>query len=380
MAARKPTPTKKRHLLPDHQRKVTKIKVLEKVRDGKSRIQIVNDLAINRNTVSEILHEAEKVLAPKERRQFHKLLRENAAIKFKPANARNLIHDSKNVLVGKSAFLLQKPKDPLAKFYMNKPAATKKAIRLIRKTNMRLVQIKKETGLSKLKISNLYHIIKQMESIPERKTGSNQKRDKKRITKWYRNNKKKVQKLMQIWEPKIVSTAASYCRNSTIFQRTGIYPDNIADYIRDSLEWKLKTFDPSRGKKMSEDIKLRNHISHQIKLLALDQLKIARKRKAQVSLGYNLTKSQKKPWTFMDILVAKPSARNTDPEKLIALIEEVSKKAGFSIQEKAIIYAKAAGLKQHQIGKIVGVNESRISQVMISIRAKATKAGFSPKK
>ncbi len=379
MAAKKPKTRKTRRLIIGTERNQMRLEILKKVRERKSDGQIVRDLAINRNIFGRMVLEIRKGLTPKERIRFLEMRRENASDKFTPINARNLIRDSKKVLTGETAFIMQKPKDPLARFYKHMPAATKKAVRLIRGTNMKFIRISEKTGLSQQKVSSMYKILREVEQIPERRRGG-EERNKNRITKWYLKNKGKIPKLMQQWEPRIVSTAESYCRNSTIFQRAGIYPDNIADYIRDSLEWKLKTFDPSRGKKMSEDIKLRNYISHQIKLLALDQLKIARRRKTQSSLGHNLTTSQEKPWTFMNILAAKPSARNIDPEKLIALIEEVSKKANLTTQEKAIIYAKAAGLKQAQIGKIVGVNESRISQVMISTKAKATKAGFSPKK
>lgn len=187
---------------------------------------------------------------------------------------------------------------------------------------------------------------------------------------------------MKQFEPDIgASVNKIYEKYKDVFNTANTTPEKIAEYIRETLKWKIKTFNPKKRKGTDLEIEIRNYCRQQIALLARDKLKQAyrvyNKSVKTESLESKIKESKTGKLTLMGTVAAKQQ-QAANPEKVIMVIETFVKKAKLDPEEKAVVYGKAAGLTQLEIEKMIGFSSQTTKTIINSIRKKAVEAGLKP--
>jgi len=369
-----------------------RMQVLRGLKQRKSIKQISLELGIPAPTVYFDLVRLSKRLRPENIKKLNALKREIRYYKITPEKASQLIETAKKVLRSQASVLPKKSRSPqkspgqMPLHLIRNPEKAAILFQDLRSTKKTLTQIKLDRHTSLPLVSKAYtFLITKGEAIPERRHGLERNQmDKRRLTGQLTNAK--IEEIIKKQEPNINSKAwqfYNYYRD--LFNSAGFGAEDIAAQIRQKLPWKLETFGPARIKKpLSLQQKIDHHCSVQINLLAIDMLRLARKKagKEQISietpLSQKRTGSGERAFSLKDLIAGEITAE--DPEIGISLIEAVSKKAGLTIQEKAAIYLRFAGFTQKQIAQEVNVNPNAISYILTSAKKKLEKSGFSPEK
>ena len=308
------------------------------------------------------------------------LIRENSAKKFKRQKAGEIIELMTKVILGKAELPRgpQKPAKPIMPKVHPKKAA--EILADLRRTKKTLAEIAAARGIGQQRVSNAYHrLLDAGEGIPERIRGGSQ-RDMSRRTGVI--GRGEIPGILAKKEAQIAKKAGSiFMRYRWIFQAAGVLPEDIAQHIRGSLVWKLETFDPTKMKKAPPKEKLDRYISFHITRLALDKLKIAARkaRRKAVMLQRFPTKEPGRREGEIARLADIPERTmppEQDPQETIDLLGGISRKAGLLRQEKAVLFAKAAGLKGKRLAAMVGISESGVALIFTSARKKMAKAGI----
>ncbi len=301
----------------------------------------------------------------------------NNPIKFTPKKSAEFISFAQKIIREQAQLLPKAPKKEMfPRMRQRNPKQLNAIISKLKNTNKTLSRISSETGAGHDAVGRVYRGLKVAGiQMQERTTGSFQK-DKKRITNFF--TKKQINELVKEYEPNIVAKAWKiYNSYRNIFNKAGVGAGDIAQFIRLELPWKLQIFDPQKKKGDTQEIKIRNYCLWHINNLGLDVKRTSeRKAKEKISLDQEREGGKGGKKAYLKDSLSKKVVSDADPEKLIKLIETMSKTAKLNHQEKAVLYAKAIEMEQRKTAEIVGVGENRISQVVRSLKSKMEKAGY----
>lgn len=186
-----------------------------------------------------------------------------------------------------------------------------------------------------------------------------QLRDPKRRTDTFRSAGKREQILKGNW-PKIEKAAKRvYNKAKNVFDAANMGPGEIADEIKERVDWKLQTYNPSKLMG-AEETKLARYLNYHIGHLAFDLKRTAlRQYKPIQSLESGAQDKSGKVWTYRQTLKAK-----TIPIELtLKTLEKISTELKLNIVEEAVLYGLAAGMQANQIAKGTGYTESNIGLI-----------------
>lgn len=353
---------------------------LRLLKQGKTTKEIASALGVGGGLVRDDYNALLRNLRPENIERFRAIKRGAARSKFSLSKAMEIISASKNVIKGHASMLPKKPwRLPLP--LRKNPKKEAQVLHELRSTKKSLTQIAGDNQASWKVVQKAYNFLKAKgEEIPVRARTYHGLMGKATG----QLSRAKIAALMIEHEPAIVRKAGSFYRHyRDLFNTAGFDEKDIAGYIRRQLPHKLELFNPDSVKKVSGfENKARFVCSRQIRFLAIDMLKIARKKagKELGSLEKPLVIARnsigEKAFTRRGILAGQ--IRMENPEEAIALLEETAKKAGFTIQQKAVAYARFAGFTSKQIGDMGGLGSSYAWVISMEIRKKMRKAGLAP--
>lgn len=317
-------------------------------------------------------------LKPENARRLALLVRENMARKFTPEKADRITALAKKIILGQAA-LPQVPQKARP-ILQGLPKKTADGILAdLRETGKTQKDIAVAHGVKNGRVFKAYHkLLEDGENIPERNTGSYRK---SRLRRTGAISGEKIPRILAKKEAQIVGKAKYvFWQNRRVFLATGMGPEDIAQYIRKSLVWKLETFDPARMKKAPPAEKLDRYISYHISRLASDTVKTAARKarhKTQLVQRFAAKDGRGEETTMADI-PERASTTVQDPQETIDLLEEASWKARLLQQEKAAVFAKIVGISNKQFAAMAGVKEKQAFNIYASAMKKMANARIAP--
>jgi len=359
---------------------VSRIRLLRSIYAGKTIKQIAQEKRLPYSRMHRKVDDVKRGLKPESREKLKEQINANRGKKFDPRSAKELTSFAKKAIRGEIFLFSQSPwKTSFPSYYEKHPKTLKKVVHLLRSTGKSFTQIGQETGVGYGTISKSYKLLKGFgEDIAERGLHARpSKRQQSRITGFF--NQKQVTGIVNSYEKRIVHTANKFYNvYKPYFDFKNITAEGIADYIRDSLEWKVKTFDLSKRKGKSLKLELQKYCCQQIKFLALDKVKqVKRNHKKVVSLEQGKGIDGEAGLRLKDIIAAKEQ-KSASPEEMIELIEKISRQSKLDTKEKAIFYGKVAGMTHGEMATMAGTNNSFIGYISMTTRKKMLAAGYKP--
>ncbi len=352
-------------------------KIINLVFEGKTPKEIAQKMKIRdvvrlQNTISYIIKHLPEAKAERLRNQYRKSM-----YKFSLKKAGEFVLLVKKIIRGEAQLLQKPPSGMVPTLRKRNPKKVQAIISELKNTNKNFVQIAREINSSNRTVARIYYILKaSSEQMPERGRGFNNpvQKNEKRITNFF--TKKKIDNIMKEQERGIVNKAERMYRTyRNMFNKAGMGEADIAQYIRMELPWKLQTFNPDKKKGKTLKEKITGYCLWNINKLSLNVKRTAeRKSNAKISLDKKVGKGETKI-TLKD-LQTKTLLPDADPEKLIKLIETMSKKAGLNYRENAVLYAKAIEINRIKTAEMLGLKDSKISQIAKTLKAKMKKAGY----
>ncbi len=300
--------------------------------------------------------------------------------KFTVAKATGLISLAQKIIKGEAELL--KPKNPMQRDVKTRPVEAGQIMQELRSTNKNLVQISKEKNTDYNVVVRIYHaLIANGEKIPVRMSAVNRaQKDKARITGILKQEQ--VAEIMGAQEAHIVNASKRmYNFYKPVFNAAAMGWEDIAQYVRKELPWKLLTFNPANWGGKSLEGKIQACCRRQINFLALDMKKRAEKSPELQSLDKIILGDEaavERVIKLKDAIAKKEPMPLLGTKKIIKIIETIARKAFLTEQEKALIYGKVAGITERQIAKIVGLSEMGIWYCWRSIKTKLSAAGIKP--
>ena len=179
--------------------------------------------------------------------------------------------------------------------------------------------------------------------------------------------KESRQKILQENKQKIANLVKKlYNLNKKAFDFTNMLPETILEKVIADIDWRLQRYDPEKmpGK---ESTKLARYVNRNISFALLEAKRTAwRKHKKVISI-----ETENRADTIRQRIQARPETK----EITIKELEKISKKLKLTIIEKSILFGKAAGMNNLNIGKAIRYSEGRISQINSNLE-KRLKAQF----
>jgi len=358
---------------------ISKMELLRRINKGQTLREISTGSKVSYGKVYGTLTSVKKNLKPKSAEKLRMAINENRQGKFKSKKAIELTSFAKKILTGEINLVSKNPwKTNFPIMYGKNPKALKKIIHLLRTTNNSFTEVGKKTRTSYDPIKKAYDLLRKIgEEIPERSRNVRPTlRKASRLTGVF--TEKQVKQILKSHEARIDKASKKmYNAYRPLFDFRNMGPGEIADYIRSGLEWKIKTFNFEKRQGTNFKHELLKYCAQQVKFLALDQVKLAKKNYQRVeSLEKKIGQGDKKI-TRKEIVAAKEQ-KTVSPKDLMAAIERMAKQAKLDQREKAVVYGKAAGMTQGEMSTIVGTSSSFISYLINSGRAKMRATGFEP--
>jgi len=346
---------------------------------GKRLTQIGNELGIEIPAISKDAASVSARLRPENAQRIRMLMRENRAQKFTPEKADKITALAKKIILGEAELprAPEKPAKPIMPKIHPKEAAIINDLQGTKKT---MKEIAADRHVRRVLVQKIYHrMLAAGEVIPERNKGRRLMSRKTGVV-----GVGEIPGILAKNEAQIARKARDiFWQNRRIFRAAAIGPEDIAQYIRRHLPQKLEIFDPGRMKKAPPEKKLNRYISFHISHLALDMLKTPARamRRRGVALQRFPTKEpgrrEGEVVRLADIPErAVPQAQ--DPQETIDLLERISRKAGLLRREKAVVFAKIAGISGKRFAAMTGTVETNVSLIYTSARKKIANAGIAP--
>jgi len=188
------------------------------------------------------------------------------------------------------------------------------------------------------------HVIKRLTRDPARKTGH--------------FTAEQIEQIIAQKERLIENRSRALWQNPHI--RTAMPSrEAVADFIRDLLKWKLETFNPARYKKKVKNI-IDNYCNFAVKSACLDIIKKSKRKPRTVSIDSGRVEEK---GTAGNI-----AAKGTGEMNLRQVLKFLQEK-GLTQKQQALVLARFAGINERRTGKMLGVSESRITQLWRPIKA-----------
>jgi hypothetical protein len=349
-------------------------KILRGIMRGQGGKTISRELGLSRTGFGSHIIALKRRLKPNNAERLKAKIIGNLPRKFTHDKARQIISLAQKIMAGEAGLPeLQRKilRDPLSKIPPEKTARIREALL---KTKKHIWQIARENKTSPKTVSRIF-----ASAAPQgaqRKPGGIQRKESRK-TGFF--TEQQISGIVQQREPQITQTANRfYWAYRSFFDRANILPEEIADYIRSGLHWKLETFSPRKPQnQLAEEIS--KLCAAQIRYLALDKKKAAtRKARGVLSLQQKLFETDTgKERTKADFVAARPE-QSVGLAELIETANRTAERAKLAPAEKAVMFGIAAGLKQAELSRLAGVGKSLISQLAKSARKKIAAAGIRP--
>jgi hypothetical protein len=158
-----------------------------------------------------------------------------------------------------------------------------------------------------------------------------------------------LEQWMDRLEPRIKKVAGRLAQN-VVVRSAGLGKEDIEQYCRDRLRWKLQTFDLKRKTKgKNREDKINRFCSAQISFSSGDILRNSRKKHAKTN---RTIEPAAKPMEQLSVTEIKANLR----------------KKHLTPNEITLVLARLAGMSLPRIGRVLNATQSRVSQLFIPIK------------
>lgn len=180
------------------------------------------------------------------------------------------------------------------------------------------------------------------------------------------NEEKRKKFLEKHWKRIQGKANTLYYKNRKAFDFQNTLPEEIADELKERLDWKLQTFNPKRMHG-PEETKLARYFSKKPAQVAFDLKRTAWRQYREIASleagmeeKKDIKRTMQAPTIFKDITVAQ--------------LEALSKALKLNLMKEAVLFGTAAGIRRKTVGKALGLSETRVIQIKKETEKKVEKA------